>query len=318
MTENELYDVVIIGGGPAGLSAGQYAARSNLKTVILDKSPTAGALAFTDRIENYPGLPEPVSGKELLEIFRRQAIEFGAEYLEVQVIGVNLQPEIKEVFTMERTFRARSLIIATGAMGRKPTIKGEKEFLGRGVSYCAICDAAFFRGKTVSVIGDSEEAVKEADLLTRYAGKVYLVSPAKKPKGEILPHLKEKENFELLPGFIVQSIEGNEVVESIRLKDLESGDEGELPVDGVFVYLHGSKPVVDFLNFEVDLSDEECIITNRMMETSIPGVFAAGDVTCTEVRQVVIAAANGCVAALSADKYVHHRKRRKHDWAKKK
>ncbi len=318
MTENELYDVVIIGGGPAGLTAGQYAARANLKTVILDKSPTAGALAFTELIENYPGLPEPVSGKELLEIFRRQAIEFGAEYLEVQVIGVNLQPEIKEVFTMDRTFKSRSLIIATGAMGRKPTIKGEKEFLGRGVSYCAICDAAFFRGKTVSVIGDSEEAVKEAELLTRYAGKVYLVSPSKSLKCDVLPHLKEKDNFELLPGFVVQSIEGNEVVESIRLKDLESGDEGELPVDGVFVYLHGSKPVVDFLNFAVDLSDEECIITNKMMETNIPGVFAAGDVTCTEVRQVVIAAANGCIAALSADKYVHHRKRRKYDWAKKK
>jgi thioredoxin reductase (NADPH) len=314
MTENELYDVVIIGGGPAGLTAGQYAARANLKTVILDKSPTAGALAFTELIENYPGLPEPVSGKELLEIFRRQAIEFGAEYLEVQVIGVNLQPEIKEVFTMDRTFKSRSLIIATGAMGRKPTIKGEKEFLGRGVSYCAICDAAFFRGKTVSVIGDSEEAVKEAELLTRYAGKVYLVSPSKSLKYDVLPHLKEKD----LPGFVVQSVEGNEVVESIRLKDLESGDEGELPVDGVFVYLHGSKPVVDFLNFAVDLSDEECIITNRMMETNIPGVFAAGDVTCTEVRQVVIAAANGCIAALSADKYVHHRKRRKYDWAKKK
>lgn len=318
MTENEIYDVLIIGGGPAGLSAAQYAARSNLKTLVIDKSPTAGALAYTERIENYPGLKEPMSGKELLNIFREQAIDFGAEYLEAQVIGVTLQTDPKEVFTMDKTFKGRSVIIATGAMGRKPTIKGEKEFLGRGVSYCAICDAAFFRGKTVSVIGDSEEAVKEADLLTRFAGKVYLVSPSRNIESDRLNEVRSKENFELLPGFIVSSIEGNEVVESIRLKELESGDEGELPVDGVFVYLHGSRPVVDFLNFAVDLSDEECIITNRMMETNIPGVFAAGDVTCTEVRQVVIAAANGCVAALSADKYVHKRKRRKYDWAKKK
>jgi len=187
MDEGQVYDVVIIGGGPAGLSAAQYAARSNLKTVVLDKSSTAGALAFTDRIENYPGLIQPVSGKELLDIFRKQAMNFGAEYVETQVVGVNLETEVREVYTVEQTYRGRSLIVATGAMGRKPTIKGEKEFLGRGVSYCAICDAAFFSGKTVSVIGDSEEALKEAELLTRYAGKVYLFVPAKQLKLHVDP-----------------------------------------------------------------------------------------------------------------------------------
>jgi len=171
MTE-ELYDVVIIGGGPAGLSAAQYAARSNLRTIVLDKSPSAGALAFTSRIENYPGLPAPVSGKELLDIFRKQAIGFGAEYVETQVVGVKLEDEAKEVITMDRTYKGKSLIIATGAMGRKPGIKGEKEFLGKGVSYCAICDAAFYKNMTVSVVGDSEEAVKEAEVLTRFAKTV--------------------------------------------------------------------------------------------------------------------------------------------------
>lgn len=310
-----LYDVIIIGGGPAGLSAAQYAARSNLKTVVIDKSQTAGALAFASRIENYPGLPQPVTGKELLDIFRDQAIRFGAEYLEAQVVGVKLEGEMKEVYTMEAVYKGKTVIIATGAMGRKPTIRGEKEFLGRGVSYCAICDAAFFRGKTVCVIGDSEEAVKEAGLLTGFAETVYLISPSKSLKVEDDHPVLKKENLKILKGYSVTEIEGSDVVERIRMTDIDRR-ESILELSGVFVYLHGSKPVVDFLGETVELSEEECVVTNRMMETSIPGVFAAGDVTCTEVRQVVIAAANGCIAALSADKYIHHRKRRKYDWAK--
>lgn len=314
MTET-VYDVVIIGGGPAGLSAAQYAARSNLRTIVVDKSATAGALAFTSRIENYPGLPRSMSGKELLDIFREQAISFGAEYVEEQVTGVRLDSEIKEVYTFDKTYQGRTVIIATGSMGRKPSIKGEKEFLGKGVSYCAICDAAFFRGSTVCVIGDSEEAVKEAGLLSRFADTVYLVSPSKKLKvDDDYPTLRI-QNIKVLNGQSVKSIEGSEVVERIHMSDAE-GKESTLDVSGVFVYLHGTKPVIDFLGEAIELSEEECIISNKMMETSIPGVFAAGDVVCTEVRQVVIAAAHGCIAALSAEKHIHHRKRRKYDWGK--
>lgn len=313
--EDSLYDVIIIGGGPAGLSAAQYAARSNLKTIVIDKSQTAGALAFASKIENYPGLAEPLTGKELLDIFRRQAMNFGAEYVESQVVGVRLEGDIKEVYTMDATYKGRTVIIATGAMGRKPTIKGEKEFLGRGVSYCAICDAAFFRGKTICIIGDSEEAVKEAGLLTGFAETVYLISPSKRLKVEEDHPVLKKENLKVLKGYSVVSIEGSDVVERIRMIDLNK-NETTLELSGVFVYLHGSKPIVDFLGDSIELSEDECIVTNRMMETSIPGVLAAGDVTCTEVRQVVIAASNGCVAALSADKYIHHRRRRRYDWAK--
>lgn len=310
-----VYDVIIIGGGPAGLSAAQYAARSNLKTIVVDKSPTAGALAFASRIENYPGLPEPATGKELLDIFRKQAVSFGAEYVEKLVVGVKLDSEVKEVFTMDETYRGKTIIIATGSMGRKATIKGEAEFLGRGVSYCAICDAAFYRGKTACVIGDSEEAVKEAGLLTRFADMVYLISPSKKLKvGDDHPFLKI-QNLRALTGHSVTSIEGNEVVEKIRMLNSEQ-KESELALSGVFVYLHGSKPIVDFLSGAAELSEEECLVTNKMMEASIPGVFGAGDVICAEVRQVVIAASNGCIAALSAEKYVHHKKRRKYDWGK--
>lgn len=310
---SELYDVIIIGGGPAGLSAAQYSARAKLKTIVLDKSPTAGALAFASLIENYPGICEPMTGKDLLNIFRRQAIDFGAEYVEAQVIGVSLEGEVKEVFTMDKTYQGKTVIIATGSMGRKPTIKGEAEFLGRGVSYCAVCDAAFFKGKTICVLGDSEEAVKEAGYLTRFAETVYLISPSQKLKvNEDNPTLKI-QNLRVILGHTVTSIGGSELVERIRLKDIK-GNESTIDLSGVFVYLHGSRPVVDFLQGSVELSDDECVFTNKMMETSIPGVFSAGDVTCTEVRQVVVAAAHGCIAALSAEKYIFHRKRRRYDW----
>lgn len=308
-----LYDVIIIGGGPAGLSAAQYAARAKMKTVVLDKSASAGALAFASLIENYPGLERPLPGPELLALFRTQAVGFGAEYVEAQVIGVSLQGETKEVYTLDRTFQGKTVIIATGSMGRKATITGEAEFLGRGVSYCAICDAAFYRGKTVCVLGDSEEAVKEAGLLARFAETVYLISPSQKLKvADDHPGL-ELPNLTVLRGQPVTAIEGGEVVERVRMRTAQ-GVETSLDLEGVFVYLHGSKPVIDFLQGAIELSEEECVTASKMGETSLPGVFSAGDVTCTEVRQVIIAAAQGCAAALSAEKHVFHRKRTKYDW----
>lgn len=311
---DNVYDLVVIGGGPAGLSAAQYASRAGLNTVVLDKSATAGALAYASVIENYPGLTNPVPGKELLDIFRNQAIGFGAEYKEAQVIGVKFDDEIKEVFTMDSSYKGKTVILATGSMGRKPTIKGEAEFLGRGVSYCAVCDAAFYKGKAVCVIGNSEEAIKEAGYLTRFAEMVYLISPTARLKSEEHPALAS-ENLKVITGNSVAAIEGNETVERVRIINQEK-KETEIPLSGVFVYLHGSKPIVDFLYGHVNLTEDECIEINRMMETPVHGVFAAGDVTCTEVRQVATAVANGCVAALSAEKYVHRRTRRKSDWGR--
>jgi thioredoxin reductase (NADPH) len=310
----DIYDVVIIGGGPAGLTAGLYASRSKLKTIILDKSLTAGALAYSSKIENYPGLNNPVSGKELLSMMRKQAAGFGAEFKEVQVVGINLSEDIKEVITMDSIYKGKTLIIATGSMGRKPGIKGEGEFLGRGVSYCAICDAAFFRGKTVCVIGNSEEAVKEAGLLSRFAETVYLISPTQKLKVGDHPDLK-LPNVRTLLGYHVNAIEGKEVVERIKMLDPEK-KEIELNLSGVFVYLHGNVPITDFLAGSLETGEDGCIQINCMMETSVLGVFAAGDVTCTEIRQVVVAASQGCIAALAAEKYLYKRKSYRMDWAK--
>lgn len=310
----DIYDVVIIGGGPAGLAAAQYASRAKLKTIILDKSATAGALAYSSKIENYPGLIQPVPGKELLDRMRKQATDFGSEYVETQVVGVNLSDEIKEAITMNRTYSSKTMIIATGAMGRKPGIKGEGEFLGKGVSHCAICDAAFYRGLKVCAIGNSEEAIKEAGVLTRFAETVYLISPTQRLHVDDHPVLREP-NIKVLLGYTITSIEGSMLVERIKMLDPDK-KEVELELSGVFVYLHGNKPVIDFLYGTLKTREDGCILVNNLMETSISGVFAAGDVTCTEVRQVVVAASNGCIAALSAEKYLYKRSKLKMDWAK--
>ncbi|MCE5194017.1 MAG: FAD-dependent oxidoreductase [Nitrospiraceae bacterium] len=310
---SEIYDVVIIGGGPAGLSAAQYASRAKLKAIVLDKSKTAGALAYAHKIENYPGLTKPVSGKELLDMFREQAIRFGAEYIETQVVGVNFGEEIKEVFTMDNSYKSKTVIIATGSMGRKPTIKGEAEFLGKGVSYCAVCDAAFFKGKTVCVIGNSEEAVKEAGFLTKFASMVCLVSTTPKLKVDDDHPVFNSPNIKLFLGRSIVSIEGKDVVERIKTIDAEK-KESAIELSGVFVYLQGSKPIVDFLAGAVEVNEEGCIITDRIMETSVPAVFAAGDVICKDVRQVVAAASDGCISALSAEQYITKRKTKKVDW----
>ena len=311
-----LYDVIIIGGGPAGLTAAQYSSRSGLKTVVLDKSSAAGALAYSHRIENYPGITEAVSGTELLNMFRKQALKFGAEYVETQVAGVNFENAVKEVYGSEDVYKGKTVIVATGSMGRKAGIPGEEEFLGKGVSYCATCDAAFFKGLTVCVVGDSEEAAREAGVLAHHAKAVSIITPLTEPTFSVDDPSLPPDRVSVITKTRIVSIHGADFVTSVKVKDTESGQEKEMPVDGVFIYLVGSRPVIDFLNSSLPLSDKSCVLTHRSMETSIPGVFAAGDVTCGEVRQVVVASAFGCIAALSAEKFIHNRNRVRFDWSK--
>lgn len=306
----KVYDVVIVGGGPAGLTAAQFAARARLSTIVLDRSPAAGALGLTQKIENYPGVPGVRSGLELLEIFRKQAIDFGAEYVQTQVLEADVVGEVKTVVAANGTYRGRTLIVASGSMGRKPVIPGEAEFLGRGVSYCATCDAAFFGDAVVAVAGDTDEAVEEALLVAKYARTVYVLAPGPRlragPAAE--EALRRDPRVELLTGHRLLQIRGEPDVgvTGVVVRDRE-GQQVELAVSGVFIYLQGVQPVVDFLKGAVELTETGCIKVDREMRTSAPGVFAVGDVTCKEIRQAVIAAAEGCIAALAADKYLHGR-----------
>ncbi|HXF50086.1 MAG TPA: FAD-dependent oxidoreductase [Dehalococcoidia bacterium] len=307
----KVYDVVIVGGGPAGLTAAQFAARAKLSTVVLDRSPAAGALGLTQKIENYPGVPGVRTGLELLEIFRKQAIDFGAEYVQTQVLEADVAGEVKTVVAANGTYQGRTLIVATGSMGRKPVIPGEAEFLGRGVSYCATCDAAFFGDAVVAVAGDTDEAVEEALLVAKYARTVYVLAPGPRLRAdpEAEDALRRDPRIELLTGHRLLQIRGERDgagVTGVVVRDRE-GKQVELAVSGVFIYLQGVQPVVDFLKGAVELTETGCVKVDREMRTSVPGVYAVGDVTCKEIRQAVIAAAEGCVAALAADKYLHGR-----------
>jgi thioredoxin reductase (NADPH) len=307
------YDVAIIGGGPTGLTAALYAARARLRAVVLDRNPAAGALALADKIENYPGIAGRVKGRDLLDILRKQAEGFGAEIVRAQVVGVTLDRDPKEVVTADRSYMARSVIIATGSMGHKPTIKGEAELLGKGVSYCATCDAPFFRDQDVAVIGGVEQVLEELDIVTKFAKKVYLVTPARTVSPEQEAALQAMPKVDLLSGSRVTRIIGGPVVEGITVSHQEA--ERRLDVTGVFAYLQGNQPIVDFLLGALETTEEGCIKVNKDdMSTSVEGVFAAGDVTCKMVRQAVIAAAEGCIAALAADRYVHKHERARAQW----
>lgn len=312
----EPYDVVIIGGGPAGLSAALYAARAGLRTVVLDKNPRASALGMTEHIENYPGVPGVLSGLELLERFRQQARQFGAEIVTAQVLSADVLVDPKEVIASTGTYRGRAVIVATGAMGRKQALPGEEAFLGRGVSYCATCDAAFFRGQEVAVVGDNDEAVEEALHLARFASTVHMLLPTNRFKADpaIAEQLLKLPAVKVYFGRKVTEIFGNGRVEGVRLTPRAGGGEDVLPVRGVFIYLQGNRPAVDFLHGAVRTTAEGCVEVDDQLQTSAPGVFAAGDVLCRKVRQAVVAAADGALAAMAAERYLTGRHAIRSQW----
>lgn len=313
MVDQELYDLIIIGGGPGGLAAAQYGARAKLKTIVIDKNPMAGALGKASRIENYPGILLPIPGPELLGNMRKQAEDFGAQFQRGQVVGANLSKDPKEVMTNEGLFQGKCVIIATGAMGRKPTIAGEADFLGKGVSYCATCDAPFFRDKDVAAVGELAVMIDELSAVAKFARKIYVVTREKELTPEQEQVIKENPKLELMLSHNITEITGEFTVKSIKVSDA-SGSQRELEVSGVFMYLQGAQPIVEFLLGALELNPNGCIKVDRDMSTSIPGVYAIGDVTCKQIRQVVVATAEGSIAALSADKYINERKRTRAQW----
>jgi len=311
-----LYDILIVGGGPAGATAGIYAARAGLKVGILDKGLTTGALGTTSKIANYPGVEGEIGGSELLQVMRKQALGFGAEFINDKAIGSDLSSNPKAVFGNLGVYSTRSIIIATGSMGRANLIKGEAELLGRGVSYCAVCDAAFFKGKNVAVIGKSDEAIEEALYLTRFARTLHFFSPTEQVNvpPEVLAELTEKENVVMHPGSVVREICGEQKVECLRVSVRGSKEEELLPLEGVFVYLQGGKPITDFVAGQLEISEEGCLKVDRENQTAIPGVYAVGDVLCSHVKQAVIAASDGAIAAISAEKWLRGKARYRTDW----
>ena len=313
--ETHEFDVVIIGGGPAGCACALYTARADLKTVILDKNPAVGALAITHKIANYPGVAGDMSGSTLLDMMRDQAIEYGTVYQRSQVFNIDVEGPLKKAYTPEGIFAGRALVLATGAMGRKASFPGEAEFLGRGVSYCATCDAAFYRDREVAVVGSNLEALEEAQVLTKFASTVHWITP-KVPKSEDMhsQQLLEMGNVKPWSRARLLNVQGDIMgVNSINIKPLDKSPL-ELPVDGVFIYQSGSKPITDFVNGQVALNPDGGVTVDEMMNTSVDGVWAIGDIRITPFKQAVVAAGDGCVAAMSIDRFLNSRKSIKPDW----
>ena len=299
------FDTVILGGGPAGLSAGIYASRGAVSTAIIDISMLGGQPSNYLELENYPGFPI-IGGYDLMEKFEEHADKFGVEkFPMVEIQNVKLTSEIKEIETLDTIFKTKTVIIATGAQAKKLGIAGEEEFKGRGVSYCAICDGAFYKDKVVCVVGGGNAALEEAMYLTKFAQKVYVIHRRDEFRADkiVCERAMQNDKLEFILSHSPVEIHGTNTVEKIILKDLKTGNNKELAVDGVFPYI-GFSPNVDDFNGQLNQNAQGFIETDVNMQTSVQGVFAAGDVRNTPLRQVITAAADGAVAACNAVKYI--------------
>lgn len=300
-----MYDLAILGGGPSGLTAGMYAGRANLKTIVVDKGLPGGQMQNTLEIENYPGY-KSITGPQLSELYYEHMLEFGAEWKQAEVVDVDLTGSVKEIILAGgETITAKALIIATGTQPKKLNVPGERELAGRGVSYCATCDGAFFRNKHVIVVGGGDSAVEEGIFLTRFAAQVTIVH--RRDQLRAAPILQQRafanDKIRFVWDTIVEEIVGENRVTQVKLKNMKTGEVSHLDADGVFIYI-GYLPNTGFLQATGLLNANGYIDTDGTMATKIPGVFAAGDVRETYLRQIVTAAGDGAVAAMSAYHYL--------------
>ncbi|MGI6684156.1 MAG: thioredoxin-disulfide reductase [Bacillota bacterium] len=305
---SEVYDVIIVGGGPAGLSAGVYGSRSRLKTAILQKGKPGGQAATTQDLENYPGFSRGTTGPALMEAMAKHANSFGTEIIREEVIDLELDGEIKVLKGKSgKEYLAKTVILAPGAEPRSLNIKGERSLRGKGVSYCATCDADFFEELDVVVVGNGDAAVEEAMYLTKFAETVTIIVihdegilDCNKASAELAfanPKIKWVWNS------VLTEIKGDGLVESVLIKNIKTGEISEMETNGVFFFV-GTVPKTDLLKGKVELNEQGYIITNDLMETSVPGVYAAGDARVKYLRQVITAASDGAIAAVAAEKYL--------------
>ncbi len=300
------YDLVIIGAGPAGLTAGLYAARARMKVLLLEKAVPGGQILVTDWVENYPGFPEGISGYDLAEKMRIQAEELGLEIETAQVHSLNLSADIKEIVLKDRSIRAKSLIIASGASPKKLGI-GEDKYMGKGISFCATCDAPFFRDKTVVAIGGGDTAVQEAIFLTKFAKKVYLVHRRDELRATKI--LQERafanDKIEFVWDSVATGVEGFFGIEGVHVKNVKTQEEKTIKADGCFIWV-GILPNAEFLKGSIKTDEYGFIIADAKMQTSVPGVYAAGDVRDTPLRQISTAVGDGAIAAVCAEHYIEN------------
>jgi len=303
MTEVEL---IVVGGGPAGLTSAIYSARALIDTLVIEKMLPGGQPVLTTFIENYPGFPEGISGPELAERLESQAGKFGAKIITSRpVLNISRKEEGFEVKTEMESFWGKAVIVATGTSPRKLNVPGEEEFTGRGVSYCAVCDGAFYRDRVVAVVGGGDSAMDESIYLTRFASKVFVIHRRNQLRAEKILQERAFSNpkISFIWDTVVQSIEGDRKVELLKLKNVKTGEISELKVDGIFVYI-GSTPNSSMVKDLVELDENGFIITDNCMKTSVPGLFAAGDVRNTNFRQLATAIGDGAIAANSAERYL--------------
>jgi len=307
MNTTKLFDVIIVGAGPAGLSSAIYTGRAKLNTLVLEKSMPGGQILMTDWVENYPGFPGGVAPFPLMEDFRKQAEKFGAEIETSEVNRVDKQDNQWKIVCGERKYLTHTLIISTGSNHRKLEVPGEKELTGRGVSYCATCDGAFFRDKIVGVAGGGSLALTEAAFLTKFAREVKLIHRRAQFRGEkiLLDRATHNDKISFVLDTIIEKINGGEKLESLTIKNVKTNKVRELSLDGIFVSI-GMDPNTGFLNSLLDLNEKGEIVVTKGMATSKPGIYAAGDVTDACSKQVATAVGSGVEAAIAADEYIQN------------
>ena len=301
----KMYDMIVVGGGPAGYTAALYAARAGLDVVVLEKLSAGGQMALTHTIDNYPGFPEGVDGFELGERMQQQAQRFGAKTVYAQVNRLDLKAEPKTVETSEGVFTGKTVVLATGAGPKELGLPEEKGLIGRGVAYCAACDGMFYRGKTVVVVGGGNSAAADALLLSRVAKKVILVHRRDTLRATKIYHepLMKAENVEFRWNSVVTEILHDQKVTAVRLRDTVSGQEAIVQTDGVFISI-GRKPATELVGGQLELDENGYVIAGEETETSIPGVYAVGDVRTKKLRQVVTAVADGAAAVHMAEEFL--------------